>query len=90
MHVLTHVARGARIVLLPGGSLDTAQAWELVAEHRVSTMFTVPTVLNRLVQSVAGDTDHSSPRCVSYAGAPITRQDQRRAHEMFGAVIEQY
>lgn len=90
VHVLTHVARGARIVLLPGGSLDTAQAWELVAEHRISTMFTVPTILNRLVQSVAGDTDHSSLRYVIYAGAPITRQDQRRAYEVLGAVIEQY
>jgi fatty-acyl-CoA synthase len=90
IHVLTHVARGARIVLLPGASLDVAEAWSLIAQHRVSTMFTVPTILNRLVAAVTEDTNHSSLRQVIYAGAPITRQDQRRAYDVLGPVIEQY
>jgi fatty-acyl-CoA synthase len=90
IHVLTHVARGGRIVLLPGDSLDIEQAWSLVATQRVSTMFTVPTILNRLVQGVSATTDHSSLRQVIYAGAPITRQDQHRALETLGPVIEQY
>ncbi|WP_221177066.1 AMP-binding protein [Nocardioides pocheonensis] len=90
IHVLTHVARGAGIVLLPGESLDVAEAWSLIAQHRVSTMFTVPTILNRLVSAVTEDTDHSSLRQVIYAGAPITRQDQRRAYDVLGPVIEQY
>ena len=90
IHVLTHVARGARIVLMPGDSLDIRQAWSLVASQRVSTMFTVPTILNRLVRGAGEDTDHSSLRHVIYAGAPITRQDQRRAYETLGPVIEQY
>ncbi|WP_270887957.1 AMP-binding protein [Pedococcus sp. 5OH_020] len=90
VHALTHVARGARLVLLPGESLDASQAWSLIARHRVSTMFTVPTILNRLVAAVAEDTDRSSLRQVIYAGAPITRQDQRRAYDVLGPVIEQY
>lgn len=90
VHVLTHVARGARIVLLPGESLDVGEAWSLVAHHRVSTMFTVPTILNRLVSAVTDRTDSSSLRQVIYAGAPITRQDQRRAYDVLGPVIEQY
>ncbi len=90
IHVLTHVARGARIVLLPGDSFDAREAWSLVARQRVTTMFTVPTILNRLVQAVEENTDHSSLRQVIYAGAPITRQDQRRAYETLGPVIEQY
>jgi fatty-acyl-CoA synthase len=90
VHVLTHVARGARIVLLPGESFDAAEAWSLVAEHRVSTMFTVPTILNRLVGAVGEGTDRSSLRHVIYAGAPITRIDQRRAYDVLGPVIEQY
>lgn len=90
IHALIHVARGARIVLLPGDSLDIQQAWALIASQRVSTMFTVPTILNRLVQGVGADTDHSSLRCVIYAGAPITRQDQRRAYDTLGAVLVQY
>jgi fatty-acyl-CoA synthase len=90
IHVLTHVARGAAIVLLPKDSFDATEAWSLISRHRVSTMFTVPTILNRLVASVHSDTDRSSLRQVIYAGAPITRQDQRRAFEVLGPVIEQY
>jgi fatty-acyl-CoA synthase len=90
IHVLTHVARGASIVLLPGDSFDATEAWSLVDQHRVSTMFTVPTILNRLVAAVQSDTDLSSLRQVIYAGAPITQQDQRRAFEVLGPVIEQY
>ena len=90
VHVLTHVARGAAIVLLPGDSFDATEAWSLIARHRVSTMFTVPTILNRLVAAVGDDTDRSSLRQVIYAGAPITQQDQRRAFEVLGPVIEQY
>ncbi|MEQ6900444.1 AMP-binding protein [Nocardioides sp. YIM 152588] len=90
VHVLTHVARGAATVLLPGESLDVAEAWRLVAEHRVSTAFTVPTILNRLVAGVDESTDTSSLRYVIYAGAPITRQDQARALEVLGPVVEQY
>jgi fatty-acyl-CoA synthase len=90
IHVLSHVARGARIVLMPGASLDVAEAWSLIAQHRISTMFTVPTILNRLVHAVEHDTDISSLRYVIYAGAPITRQDQRRAFDVLGPVIEQY
>jgi fatty-acyl-CoA synthase len=90
IHVLTHVARGAGIVLLPGESFDATQAWSLIARHRVSTMFTVPTILNRLVADVSDDVDRSSLRYVIYAGAPITQQDQRRAFQVLGPVIEQY
>lgn len=90
VHVLTHVARGAKIVLLPGESFDAAEAWSLIVQHRVSTMFTVPTILNRLVAAVEHDTDRSSLRQVIYAGAPITKQDQARAFEVLGPVIEQY
>lgn len=90
IHMLTHVARGARSVLLPTDSFDADVAWQLVAVHRISTMFTVPTILNRLVHAVGPATDTSSMRQVIYAGAPITRHDQRRAYETLGPVIEQY
>ncbi len=90
VHVLTHVARGARIVLMPGDSFDASEAWRLIGLHRVSTMFTVPTILNRLVDAVDEGTDPTPLRYVIYAGAPITRDDQRRAFEVLGPVIEQY
>src|SRR5690606_29634232 len=49
IHMLAQTARGTRSVLLPGTSFDEEAAWRLVEEHRVSNMFTVPVILNRLV-----------------------------------------
>ena len=89
VHALPHVARGAAIVLMPDSRLDPTTAWVLIARHRVSTMFTVPTILNRLV-AAASETDTSSLRYVIYAGAPISLRDQRRAREVLGPVIVQY
>src|SRR5690606_3870751 len=45
VHQLTQVARGVKTVLLPSERFDAAQVWDLVREWRVSTMFTVPTIL---------------------------------------------
>lgn len=90
-HALPQVARGTRSVLLTSEKLDCAEAWRLVEEHRVSNMFTVPTILTRLVQDPAVDRhDHSSLRHVIYAGAPMYREDQKLALAKLGKVIVQY
>jgi len=89
VHALVHVARGATIVLMPDSRLRVDAAWDLIARHRVSTLFTVPTILNRLVAGWQGS-DLSSLRTVIYAGAPIALRDQRRAREVLGPVLVQY
>jgi fatty-acyl-CoA synthase len=54
-------------------------------------MFTVPTILTRLVRHEAVDRhDHSSLKYVIYAGAPMYREDQKEALEKLGKVIVQY
>jgi acyl-CoA synthetase (AMP-forming)/AMP-acid ligase II len=54
-------------------------------------MFTVPTILNRLVDHPAVHAhDHSSLRYVIYAGAPMYRADQKRALAALGNVLVQY
>jgi acyl-CoA synthetase (AMP-forming)/AMP-acid ligase II len=54
-------------------------------------MFTVPTILKRLVEHEAVALhDHASLRHVIYAGAPMYREDQRRALAALGKVIVQY
>src|SRR3546814_14472720 len=54
-------------------------------------MFTVPTILTRMVRHPAVDrVDHSSLRYVIYAGAPMYRADQKQALEKLGKVIVQY
>ena len=91
VHQLTQVARGVKTVLPTGDKLDVAQVWHLVREWRISTMFTVPTILKLLVEHPSVETaDQSSLRYVIYAGAPMYRVDQQRALRALGQTIVQY
>ena len=91
IHALPQVARGAPSVLLPSERLDCEEAWRLVERHRVTSMFTVPTILTMLTRHDAVDRyDHSSLRYVIYAGAPMYRADQVHALRKLGKVIVQY
>lgn len=91
VHQLTQVAHGVKTILLPTEKFDIDAAWALIEKWRVSTMFTVPTILKLLVEHPAADTyDHSSLRYVIYAGAPMYREDQKRALKSLGSVIVQY
>ncbi len=91
VHAVIQAPRGAASVLLSGERLDCEEAWRLVERHRVTNMFTVPTILTMLTRHDAVDRyDHSSLRYVIYAGAPMYRADQRRALEKLGKVLVQY
>ena len=91
IHALLNVARGAATVLLPSEKLDPAVVWQLVAQHRVSNLFTVPTIVKMLVEHPAVDQhDHSSLKFMIYAGAPMYRADQRLALQKLGPVLVQY
>ena len=91
VHALPQVARGAATVLLSGERLDCEEAWRLVERHRVTNMFTVPTILTMLTRHDAVDRhDHSSLRYVIYAGSPMYRADQVHALRKLGPVLVQY
>ena len=91
VHQLVQVARCVKTVLLEGERFDPAEAWRLVQQWRVSTMFTVPTIVKLLVEHPAVDRhDRSSLRYVIYAGAPMYREDQKRALAKLGPVLVQY
>jgi len=91
IHALLNVARGAATVLLPSEKLDPEMFWQLVEQHRVSNLFTVPTIVKMLVEHPAVDRyDHSSLRYMIYAGAPMYRADQRLALQKLGKVLVQY
>ncbi len=91
VHAVLQVPRGAASVLLSGEKLDCAEAWALIERHRITNMFTVPTILTMLARHEAADRyDHSSLRYVIYAGAPMYRADQRFALEKLGPVLVQY
>ncbi|MBY0337629.1 MAG: AMP-binding protein [Acetobacteraceae bacterium] len=88
IHALAQVARGACSVLMPTERLETGQAWRLIAEHGVTNMFTVPTILTALAEDPAAAPHRL--RHVIYAGAPMYRADQKRALERLGPCLVQY
>ncbi len=91
VHAVVNVARAAASVLPDGERLDCAEAWRLVERHRVTNIFTVPTILTLLTRAPEVDThDHSSLRYVIYAGAPMYRADQQHALRKLGPVLVQY
>src|SRR6185503_14131413 len=91
VHQLMQAARGVATILLPTERFDIAEAYRLIAKHRVSNLFTVPTILKMMVEHPAVDQfDHSSLRHVIYAGAPMYREDQKMALKKLGAVLVQY
>jgi fatty-acyl-CoA synthase len=91
VHQLMQTARGAKTILLPTERFDIAEAYRLIEAHRVTNLFTVPTILKMMVEHPAADQfDHSSLRQVIYAGAPMYREDQRAALKKLGKVIVQY
>jgi fatty-acyl-CoA synthase len=91
VHQLNMVARGAPTILLPTDRFDIEEAFRLIAAHKVTNMFTVPTILKMLVEHPAVDRhDHSSLKTIIYAGAPMYREDQKIALAKLGKVITQY
>ncbi|MCC2111568.1 MAG: AMP-binding protein, partial [Hyphomicrobiales bacterium] len=91
VHQLNIVARGAPTILLPTERFDIEEAWRLIEKHRVTNLFTVPTILKMLVEHDAVDRyDHNALRSVIYAGAPMYREDQKFALKKLGKVITQY
>lgn len=91
VHMAINVARGAKTVLMPGEGLDVAEAWRLIAEHRVTNLFTVPTIVKMLAEHPAAPPRAESPlKWVIYAGAPMYREDQKIALENLGPVLVQY
>ncbi|MEI8147428.1 MAG: AMP-binding protein, partial [Alphaproteobacteria bacterium] len=91
IHQLTQVARGAVTVLLSGEKLDGEEAFQLIERHRVTNMFTVPTILTLLAAHEAADRyDHTSLRHVIYAGSPMYRADQQAVLGKLGKCIVQY
>ena len=91
IHQLVQTARGVPTILLSTERFDIDEAFRLIERHRVSNIFTVPTILKMMVEHPAVDRyDHSSLRYIIYAGAPMYREDQKAALKKLGKVLVQY
>ena len=91
LQLIAQLSAGSAHVLMPAGGFSPGAAFELIERHRVSNLFTVPTIVKRLVEDPAVEQfDHSSLRHVIYAGAPMYREDQKTALRKLGPVLVQY
>ncbi|MGE7958032.1 acyl-CoA synthetase [Pseudomonas sp. NPDC089530] len=91
IHQLNIVARGATTVVLSSDRFDIDLAFQLIERHRLTNIFTVPTVLKMMVEHPSVDKwNHQSLRHVVYAGAPMYEADKKRALEKLGPVLVQY
>src|SRR5215208_6294929 len=91
VHQLVQVARGVPTILLSTERFDIDEAFRLIETHRVTNIFTVPTILKMMVEHPAIERyDHSSLRYIIYAGAPMYREDQKAALKKLGRVLVQY
>lgn len=91
VHQLNMIARGGQTVLLSTDKFDVDEAFSLIERHRLTNLFTVPTILKLMVEHPSARArDHSSLRHVIYAGAPMYEEDQKRALACLGKVLVQY
>src|SRR5258708_3863912 len=91
IHQPRHSARAVITILRPPDRFDRNDTYRPIETHRVSNIFTVPTILKMMVEHPAiGRYDHSSLRYVIYAGAPMYREDQKAALQKLARVLVQY
>lgn len=91
IHQLVQVARGVPTILPKSASFEAREALELIERHKVTNIFTVPSILHALASSSACDGfDHSSLKYVIYAGAPMLREHQKLALRKLGLCLVQY
>ena len=100
LHVgpLTHAAgvylfpcylRGARNVVLD--RFDPLSLLAAIAQHRITHLMLVPTMMNRLVEAIEGGAqgDCSSLKRIHYGTAPTPVSLIRRAMKIFGPILRQ-
>ena len=91
IHLLVTTARGCASILTESPGFDPGEALRLMEAHRVSNLFTVPTLVNLLVDHPERPQRRlDALRWMIYAGAPMYREDQKRALEALGPVLVQY
>ncbi len=84
LYGLAFALKGAHNVVVPG-SFDPEQIFAELRRHRNVSFFAAPTMVSRLINHpLAGSTDTSSLKTITYGGAPMYMSDLKRALEVFG------
>ncbi len=88
-YILPHVAGGAAQVV-PAEGFNPAEVFALIEHHPAVSFFAAPTIVNRLAASPdARRADVSRMRTVIYGGAPMYKEDLKRALVLFGPKLAQ-
>ena len=86
---LNTLVYGGRVIVLP--SFDTSQFLELIEQQRVTTTFTTPTHLARLIDDPGFEQrDLSSLRLLAHAGAPCPQTVKRRITERLPGIVWEF
>ena len=84
LYGLAFVLKGAHNVVVPG-SFDPEQIFAGLESYRNVSFFAAPTMVSRLINHpLAGSTDLSGLKTITYGGAPMYLADLQRALEVFG------
>ena len=94
------ISHGSGYLFIPGwlhgaanllfGAFEPAKVLTMMAQHRMSHMFVVPTILNAMVRDpLARSLDFSALSALAVGGAPITDDTALLAHDVFGDTLYQ-
>ena len=90
LYGLPHIAAGALNVIPESGGFDAEEIFRLIAAHRGVSFFAAPTMIVRLLASLAaGSADLAHLKTITYGGAPMYVADALRALELFGSRLYQ-
>ena len=85
---LPNIAKAAKNVIIPSKSFKADETLALIQEHRVTNMFSVPTMMKGMMENpLVNQCDHSSLKSVCYGGGPMMVADIVKAIETFGPVL---
>lgn len=90
LYGLPNIGKGATNVILASKSFDPELVFKTIEKHRVTNMFTAPTMIKMLIDHPALDRyDLSSLRSLNYGGAPMLVEDLKKSIEKLGPCLVQ-
>ncbi|MFZ1415521.1 MAG: AMP-binding protein [Defluviicoccus sp.] len=90
MYILPHVAAVAAQVVPESHGFDPDEVFALLACHRGVSFFAAPTMVRRLIDSLAAeDADTANLKTIVYGGGPMYVADCKRAIGLFGPKLVQ-
>jgi long-chain acyl-CoA synthetase len=85
LYALPHIAKGSNQIIPASGSVDPAEIFELTRHYENITLFSVPTILNRIVNHPDIERARlTAIKTMFYGGSPMYVEDLKRALATLG------